>query len=216
MEDDFLQPAPRLTPASNETNNGGQPHFVNPLFSAPNDQNLPASERVSKCLPRGHLFGALFERESYFSFYSSGLLSIAFMLTIMICLLNYDPEAPGEYKLWRYIFYIKAAFQVCKMLNYALMRCCKVPCSNELIHFTILTCIHLFYSWCFTEKKPEVKYAGYFAFAYVIIINFIGVSNVNKTEATVSEIIFFAVLIKLSSDQNWAMESLDGQTEGSN
>jgi hypothetical protein len=83
------------------------------------------------------------------------------------------------------------------------MRCYKVKCNNELIHYSILTTIHLFYSWAFTQKKEEVKYGGYFAFAYVIIINFMGVSNINKTEATVSEIVFFAVLIKLSSDQNW-------------
>ena len=38
---------------------------------------------------------------------------------------------------------------------------------------------------------------------YVIIINFIGVSNINKTEATITEIVFFAVLVKISNDQNW-------------
>lgn len=187
------------------TNNQySEPHILNPTFAAPSPQLLLEKEKIPTCLPRGHIFGAICERESNFSFYFGGLLIIAFLVNVIYCLLNYQPDTNQEMIAWRYLFYIKAMYQFSEFVNYTIMRCFNVKCSNEIIHYSILSGIHLFYSWAFTLKKEEIKYAGYFAFAYVVVINIIGVNNINKIEATVSEIIFFAVTMKISADQNWS------------
>lgn len=209
MESELLHPQPRIP---SYVNIQGQTttqhtHILNPTFADPTNENILQRNKVSNCLPRGHLFGAVFERESIFSFYFGGLLTIAFLLTLIYCFINYEPDSQEELKPWRYLFYIKACFQLCKLFNYSLMRCFKVQCNQEIVHYLILSCIHLFYSWAFTEKREEVKYIAYFAFAYVILINFIGITNINKMEATISEIVFFGVLMKVSNDQNWGGET---------
>jgi hypothetical protein len=85
-----------------------------------------------------------------------------------------------------------------KLFHYLLLRCHNVKCFNEILHYSVLTAIHMLYSYAYTEKRHEVKYIGYFSFAYIITINFIGVKNINKTEATIAEIVFFAVLLKVA------------------
>jgi len=48
-----------------------------------------------------------------------------------------------------------------------------------------------------TTKNEKIRFVGYFALVYAIVVVFVSMENINKLENTCAEIVFFATLIKL-------------------